>query len=70
MAGLEIFMFILGDSPASERMFSVEAPGAMSVNKWRKLVHAESQSRLKGAAAIDLHLWKVHTLRFLHRPMC
>jgi hypothetical protein len=70
MAKLEIFLVILGDSPASKRMFPIEAPGSISVSKWRELVHTKSQSRLKGVVAIDLHLWKVHTLRFLHRPMC
>jgi hypothetical protein len=63
MAGPEIFVLILGDAPASKRMFAVRAPGGMSVDEWRELVHSKSQSRLKGVAAIDLQLWKVHTLR-------
>jgi hypothetical protein len=70
MTDLEIFVVILGDAPASEKMFPVTAPPSDSVGKWRELVHSKSQSRLKGVAAIDLQLWKVHTLRFLHRPMC
>jgi hypothetical protein len=57
MPDLEIFILILGDSPASNNMFAVRAPGGMSVDEWRELVHSKSQSRLKGVAAIDLHLW-------------
>jgi hypothetical protein len=69
MAGPEIFILILGDSPALTRMFSVRAPGGMSVSGWRELVHAKKQHYLMGYDAADLALWKVHTLRFLRRPM-
>jgi hypothetical protein len=68
MPDLEIFILILGDSPASKNMFSVEAPGSISVSKWRELVHAESG--LSGIVARNLTLWKVCPLRFLHCPMC
>jgi len=68
MPDLEIFILILGDSPASDNMFPVRAPGGMSVGEWRELVHAKSG--LSGIVARNLTLWKVCPLRFLRRPMC
>jgi hypothetical protein len=70
MADLEIFILILGDSPASNNMFPVRAPGGMSVGEWRELVHTKKQHYLTGYGPADLTLWKVCPLRFLHRPMC
>jgi hypothetical protein len=67
MAELEIFVVILGDAPASEKMFPVTAPPSDSVGKWRELVHAKSG--LSGIIARDLTLWKVRPLYSLHRPM-
>jgi hypothetical protein len=71
MAGPEIFILILGDSPASDNMFPVRAPGGMSVGEWRKEVYNERKNnRFKGYDAADLTLWKVCPLPFLRRPMC
>jgi hypothetical protein len=69
MADLKIFVVILGEAPASRKMFAVRASGDMDVDEWRQQVHATAKSRLKGVAAIDLELWKVRPLYSLHRPM-
>ena len=60
MADLEIFVVILGDAPASKKMFSVIAKPSDSVDKWRKGVYHESG--LSGTVARDLVLWKVRLL--------
>ena len=67
MAGPEIFIFILGDSPASKNMFGVRAPDGMSVNEWREEVHKKKKNYLKGYDAADLALWKVRPLYSLCR---
>jgi hypothetical protein len=69
MADLKIFVVILGDAPASKRMFSVSAPGNISVDEWREQVHAKKQHYLIGYGPADLTLWKVRPLYSLHRPM-
>jgi hypothetical protein len=69
MADLEIFVVILGDAPASKRMFPVSAPGNMSVGKWREQAYVKKQHYLIGYGPADLALWKVHMLCFLRRPM-
>jgi hypothetical protein len=55
----ELFVFILGDSVPSSRMFPITAPASDSVDKLKRLIYANAQNRLKGIAAIDLILWKV-----------
>jgi hypothetical protein len=63
MAGLELFIFILGDSPASEHTFSVMIEGSDSVSQLKEQVHAKAQGRFSpGVSAIDLILWKVLSL--------
>ena len=61
MAGPEIFILILGDSPAPKNMFGVRAPDGMSVNEWREKVHTKKKS-FEMFYAADLTLWKVCSL--------
>jgi hypothetical protein len=70
MGDLEIFAFILGDSPPSKKIFSVRAPESMSVAECKNLIYATAKSRIEGVAAIDLVLWKVRLLYSLCRPKC
>jgi hypothetical protein len=70
MAGLTIFVVLLGDVPASEHMFPVIAPASISVGEWKKLVYAEKQNGLKDIDASGLRLWKVLLLCSFHCIMC
>jgi glucan biosynthesis protein len=67
MAKLEIFVVILGETPASSKMFAVTAKPSDTVNNWREEVH--KKSGLSGVVARDLVLWKACPLCSLHRPM-
>jgi Crinkler effector protein N-terminal domain len=63
---LNLFLFILGDSPASEHTFSITVTTSNSVSELKKRVHLEAHSRFSaGVGAIDLILWKVLPLRSL-----
>jgi hypothetical protein len=62
MADLEIFVFILRDSPPSKKMFPVAAPASMSVGNWKGLVHHHGPSILERCKPADLTLWKVRPL--------
>jgi hypothetical protein len=68
MTDLEIFVVILGDAPASEKMFAVRAPGDISVDEWRQQVRTKTE-KLEGSYAADLTLWKVRSFYSLHLPM-
>jgi Crinkler effector protein N-terminal domain len=59
MASLEIFVLVLGDFPASQRMFPITASTSDSVGHLRRLVHDTNQNRFKGIDARELVLWKV-----------
>jgi hypothetical protein len=65
VAELEIFVFILGDLPASMGMFSVRFQDDISMDEWEGLAH--SQKRRDNAAGLTL--WKVRPLYSLYRPM-
>jgi len=67
MADLKIFVVILGEAPASRKMFAVRAPGDMDVDEWRQHVHATSG--LSDVVPRNLELWKVRLLYSLHFPM-
>jgi hypothetical protein len=70
MADLTLFVVLLGDLPASERVFSVKAPASISVGEWKKLVYAEKQNGLKDIDASDLIVWQVGLLCSLWRLLC
>ena len=68
MARLEIFVVILGEAPASKKMFPVSSPDSMSVGEWKEEVYNKRKNnRFKGYDAADLTLWKVRPLYSLRR---
>lgn len=60
MADLELFAFILGDSPVLRHTFSVTAKASDSVGILKGRIHAKAQGHFPlGASAIGLILWQV-----------
>jgi hypothetical protein len=59
MANLEIFVWVLGNFPASQRTFQITVPASESVGHLRDLVYGESQNTFKGIDVKQLILWKV-----------
>ncbi len=70
MADLTLFVVLLGDLPASERVFSVKAPASISVGEWKKLVYAETRNDLITYDARNLIVWQVGLLCSLWRLLC
>jgi hypothetical protein len=67
---INLFAVILGDLPASERTFLLEAKPGDSVGTLKKNAHAENQDHFKGVDATKLILWKVLPLRSFRCIIC